>query len=139
MDAARTRLLDVMCNYQGQRNCQVIVVFDAYKVAGNPGHSSQYHNIHVVYTKESQTADAYIEQTTYALAREYRVRVVSSDNAEQLIILGHGALRVSARAFREELDGALAQLSTQVERNNQRFGKVRNVSAAFEKAKKESH
>lgn len=135
LDAARKRLLDMMCNYQGVRKCRTIVVFDAYKVARNVGDMSRYHNIHVVYTKESQTADSYIEQATYDLARQHRVRVASSDNVEQLIISGHGALRVSADAFFEEMQTAQAQISNAVAKNNQKNGRLGTVEAAFEKAK----
>ena len=106
LDAARKNLMDVLSNYQGFKKNIVILVFDAYKVQGNPGSVEKYHNIDVVYTKESQTADAYIEKATYELGRNNRVRVATSDNTEQLIILGHGALRVSASAFREEVDAA---------------------------------
>ena len=80
------------------------MVFDAYKVKHGTGHVERYHNIHIVYTKEAETADMYIEKATYQLADRRRVRVVTSDAAEQLIILGHGALRISARAFREEVE-----------------------------------
>ena len=89
----------------------VIVVFDAYKVKGNPGSVTKYHNIHVVYTKEAETADSYIEKATYEIAREHRVRVATSDGAEQLIILGHGALRVPARIFKQEVEQAQGQIS----------------------------
>ena len=111
LDAARQLLLDILSNYQGFRKCVVIVVFDAYKVKGNPGSVTKYHNIHVVYTKEAETADSYIEKATYEIAREHRVRVATSDGAEQLIILGHGALRVSARIFKQEVEQAQGQIS----------------------------
>ncbi len=88
--------MDILSNYQGFRRCVVILVFDAYKVKGNPGSVERRNKIYVVYTKEAETADAYIEKTTYEIAREHRVRVVTSDGAEQLIILGHGALRLPA-------------------------------------------
>ena len=103
--------MDILSNYQGFRKCVVIVVFDAYKVKGNPGSVTKYHNIHVVYTKEAETADSYIEKATYEIAREHRVRVATSDGAEQLIILGHGALRVSARIFKQEVEQAQGQIS----------------------------
>ncbi len=110
LDGARVRLMDLLCSYQGWRRCHVILVFDAYKVKGNPGSVEKYHNIHVVYTKEAETADMYIEKTTYEIAREHRVRVATSDALEQVIILGHGAQRISAREFRFELDEALGQI-----------------------------
>lgn len=104
LDAARKKLADILCNYQGFKKCHVILVFDAYKVPGSRGTVEQYHNIHVVYTREAETADMYIERVTHEIGKERRVRVATSDGMEQLIILGHGALRVSARAFREEVD-----------------------------------
>lgn len=104
IEAARRALMDALCNYRGFRACRVILVFDAYKVRGGLGAVEQYHNIDVVYTKEAETADMYIEKVTYEIGKRHRVRVVTSDGAEQLIILGHGALRVSAKSFRMELD-----------------------------------
>ena len=103
LDAARGRLVDLLCNYRGFRQCEVIVVFDAYRVKGNPGEVERVHNISVVYTKEAETADMYIEKVTRELGKHNRVRVATSDALEQLIILGHGALRISADAFREEV------------------------------------
>ena len=109
--AARSALIDILANYQGFRKCRVIVVFDAYKVKGNPGSVQTVHGIKVVYTKEAETADTYIERATYELRRERRVRVATSDGPEQVIILGHGALRVSARAFHAEVEAAEGQIS----------------------------
>ena len=109
--AARGALIDILANYQGFRKCRVIVVFDAYKVKGNPGSVQTVHGIKVVYTKEAETADTYIERATYELRRERRVRVATSDGPEQVIILGHGALRVSARAFHAEVEAAERQIS----------------------------
>lgn len=103
IDAARARLTDILSNYQGFTDCRLILVFDAYRVKGNPGTVEQYHNIFVVYTKEAETADAFIERATYSLAKERRVRVATSDGPEQMIILGNGAERVPARAFKEEV------------------------------------
>ena len=103
IEAARNKLMDVLCNYQGFKNYPLILVFDAYKVEGEAMEIFKYHNIHVVYTKEAETADMYIERATHELAKEHRTRVVSSDGAEQIIVMGHGALRVSARAFEEEV------------------------------------
>ena len=110
LDGARLRLMDILSNYQGWRKCHVILVFDAYRVKGNPGSVEKYHNIHVVYTKEAETADMYIEKTTYEIAREHRVRVATSDGLEQVIILGHGAQRMSARELRFEIDQVQAQI-----------------------------
>ena len=135
LDAARKSLMDLLSNYQGFRKCRVILVFDAYKVPGGQGSVREYEGIFVVYTKERQTADAYIEKTTYELRKEERVRVVTSDNAEQLIILGHGALRVSASAFHAEIEAAEGQIADILRRNNQTAG-TRAVRTALEKAGK---
>ena len=102
--AARQKLMDILCNYQGFKKCVLILVFDAYRVPGSPGTVEKYHNIHVVYTREAETADMYIERVTHEIGRERRVRVATSDGMEQIIILGHGAYRLSARQFREEVD-----------------------------------
>ena len=111
IDAARAALADILCNYQGFRQCRVILVFDAYKVRGGRGEVQQYGGICIVYTKEAETADMYIEKATYQLAGRHRVRVATSDGAEQLIILGHGALRMSARALKEEIELADRQIA----------------------------
>lgn len=133
LDAARRMLCDLMSDYQGFRKCRIIVVFDAYKVKGGLETVEKYHNIHLVYTKEAETADAYIERTTYQLGREHRVRVVSSDAAEQIIILGHGALRVSAAAFREEMVQTRGEINAVLQKNNL-AGKVRPMREALTKA-----
>lgn len=104
LDAARSKLIQTMCNYQGYCKCRLILVFDAYKVKNNPGEVEQIAGISVVYTKEAETADMYIEKVTHELGRKYRVKVATSDGMEQLIILGQGALRVSAAMFRQEVD-----------------------------------
>ena len=118
LEGARHLLMDLLCNYQGYKRCEVILVFDAYKVKGSPGSVEHYRNIHVVYTKEAETADAYIERATYEIAREHRVRVATSDNLEQLIILGHGAVRVSAREFHQEIEAAEGRIGEIIQRNN---------------------
>ena len=133
LDAARQQLMDILSNYQGFRKCEVILVFDAYKVPRGRETVERYHNIHVVYTKEAETADAYIEKVTYQLARQYRVRVATSDGAEQLIILGHGALRLSATAFRAEVEAAAGQIAAILSRNN-RPEKSRSVERAWREA-----
>ena len=91
--AAREALAGILANYRGWRRCEIILVFDAYKVKGNPGSMEKKNGIYIVYTKEAQTADSYIERATYDLGKNHRVRVATSDNMEQVIILGHGALR----------------------------------------------
>lgn len=104
LDAARTRLVDIMCNYQGYRKCILILVFDAYKVKDNLGTTYKYHNIYIAYTKEAQTADMYIERATHELASKYNITVATSDALEQLIVLGQGAKRISARELRLEVE-----------------------------------
>ncbi|MBR6519234.1 MAG: NYN domain-containing protein [Oscillospiraceae bacterium] len=103
INAAREKLINVLCNYQGFKRCEVIVVFDAYKVKGSVGSIERHHNITVVYTKEAETADMYIEKVTHQIARNHRVRVATSDGLEQVIILGHGAMRMSASNLKEEV------------------------------------
>ena len=106
MDVARNLLINTLCNYQGYKKCELILVFDAYKIKGHVREVEKFNNITIVYTKEAETADMYIERASYKLAKNNRVRVVTSDGMEQLIILGNGAIRVSAREFREEIDTA---------------------------------
>ena len=131
VSAAREALCEVLINYQGAKQCRVILVFDAYKVRGNPGSVEQRGGIRVVYTKEAQTADSYIEQATYQLRREHRVRVATSDALEQLIILGHGALRVSARAFRQEVEhtrGEIARVLADHARQNRQGRQLKDTA-----------
>ena len=135
LDAARKQLCDILSNYRGFRKCRVIAVFDAYKVKGGQGSVEKYHGIHVVYTKEAETADAYIERATYEIGKHHRVRVATSDGPEQLIILGHGALRISASAFRQEVEEAEGQIARILSANN-RPGKTGNVRSALERARK---
>ena len=111
---AREKLQDIMCNYQGFRKCNLILVFDAYRVEGHeeeivPYHNihgsiEQYHNIHVVYTKEAETADSYIERTAHQIGRKYQVTVATSDGLEQIIIRGQGCAMMSARELKEEIN-----------------------------------
>ena len=101
--AARQKLMDVLCNYQGFKKCTLILVFDAYKVEGFQGEVQKYHNIHVVYTKEAETADQYIEKTVHQIAKKYKVTVATSDATEQVIIWGAGAMRMSAQGLLEEV------------------------------------
>ena len=110
IDGARGVLMDVLANYQGFRQMSLILVFDAYKVSGGQGENLTYHNIHVVYTREAETADAYIEKTVHKLAKDCDVTVATSDAAEQVIIFGSGARRMSARELREEVLDASAEL-----------------------------
>ena len=135
LDAARKQLCELLCNYQGYRKCRVILVFDAYKVKGGLGSVEKYHNITIVYTREAETADAYIERATYEIGRQHRVRVATSDGPEQVIILGHGALRLSASAFHEEMAEVQKQIGDTVFRNNQSGARTGALRAALEKAK----
>ena len=118
LEAARHMLMDILCNYQGFKKCVVILVFDAYKVKGNPGSVERYKNIHVVYTREAETADTYIERATYEIARDHSVRVATSDNLEQLIILGHGAVRLAAADLRAEVEAAEGRITEIIQRSN---------------------
>ena len=118
IDGARDRLLDIMCNYQGYKGNTVIVVFDAYNVKKHAETVSKYHNIYVVYTKEAETADMYIAKTTHKLANKFQVTVATSDALEQLIIMGHGALRMSASNFKEEVDNVNKAISEQINKTS---------------------
>ncbi len=104
LEAARGRLMDILCNYQGYTSYRLILVFDAYRVKGNPGEVQKYHNIHVVYTKEAETADMYIEKVSHELGKKYHVTVATSDALEQLIVIGQGAVRMSSRELKEEVE-----------------------------------
>ena len=101
--SARDKLMDILSNFAGYRTEKVILVFDAYKVAGGPGEVLRWHNIDVVFTKEAETADLYIEKTAHVLAKKYRVTVATSDAVEQIIIFGAGAYRMSAQMLLEEI------------------------------------
>ena len=112
LDSARDKLMDILCNYQGYQGCRLILVYDAYKVKGNPGSVMKYHNIEVVYTKEAETADQYIERTTHELGakpQKYRVTVATSDALEQMIIWGNGATRMSALGLKAAVESAGAE------------------------------
>ena len=104
IEGARHRLMDILCNYQGYKKCTLILVFDAYKVSGNTGEALDYNNIHVVYTKEAETADQYIEKLAHRIGRKYSVTVATSDGLEQLIIYGQGCRLMSAKDLREDIE-----------------------------------
>lgn len=116
IDSARDKLMDIMCNYQGAKKVNLILVFDAYKVSGGQGEVFDYHNIHVVYTKEAETADQYIEKVTHELSRKYQVTVATSDRLEQMIIWGAGARRISAPGFYEEVMNTIQEVRENIER-----------------------
>lgn len=110
MDVARIKLLDILSNYQGIRKCEIIVVFDAYRVQGHQEEVIDYHNIHMVYTKEAQTADQYIEKFTYDNKKKYKITVATSDGLQQIIIRGEGASLLSARELKADIDMANATI-----------------------------
>ena len=122
LDTARHVLMNLLCNYQGYRGCTLILVFDAYKVPQGLGAVEKYHNIHIVYTRQAETADQYIERLSFELRGRRRVRVATSDNLEQLIILGHGAERISAQRFHDEVYAAQAEIERILTKNNQKNG-----------------
>ncbi len=133
LDDARQLLMDLLCDYQGFRGCRIILVFDAYKVHGGRETVEPYKAITVVYTKEAETADAYIEKATYRLGKDHRVRVATSDGLVQLIILGHGALRVSAGAFHEEMESAAGQIAALIAATRVHLP-TQPIAEAFQKA-----
>ena len=136
-DAARMQLTELLCDYAGMTGKDVILVFDAYKVKGNPGSAEKYRNIFVVYTREAQTADAYIEKTTLIARNRARIRVVTSDRPEQLIALGNEALRTSAREFRREVTGVQGSIAEYLAKNY-RPGTERSLERLYKEAWKKA-
>lgn len=136
IDAARNKLMDILSNYQGFTGCTLILVFDAYKVKGSQGEVQKYHNIYVVYTKEAETADQYIEKTTHEIGRKYKVTVATSDALEQVIVMGQGAYRISARDFYEEVERTEKQIR---EINEQQYGEKRNYLLDYAKEEDAKH
>jgi predicted RNA-binding protein with PIN domain len=118
LDAARKRLMDILSNYQGFTACELVLVFDAYRVSGGAGSKFDYNHIHVVYTKENETGDAYIERLSHDIGRNYNVRVVTSDGLIQLSALRSGVLRVSAREFHREVEWTYAQIEQVLRQSN---------------------
>ena len=116
IESARNKLMDRLSNYQGYKKMTLILVFDAYKVKGNPGSVMKYHNIYVVYTKEAETADQYIEKTVHEIGRKYQVTIATSDALEQVIILGQGGNRLSAANLLEEVEAVEAEISKKVQK-----------------------
>ena len=113
-EAARNKLMDILCNYQGYKKIPVILVFDAYKVEGFQQEIQKYHNIHVVYTKEAETADQYIEKVVHEIGKRYHVTVVTSDGIEQIVTLGQGGTLISSREFLEEVNIVRRQIETDI-------------------------
>lgn len=122
IDGARGKLLDILCNYQGIRKCKLIVVFDAYRVQRHKTEIMDYHNIHVVFTREAETADQYIEKFAHEHAKKYQITVVTSDGLEQIIIMGQGCTLISAREFQEEIK-AIKETAYREYSQNQNKGK----------------
>ena len=116
--------MDILCNYQGYKKCTLILVFDAYKVTGNTGEAINYHNIHVVYTKEAETADQYIEKLAHKIGRQYHVTVATSDGLEQLIIYGQGCHLMSARDLKEEVAWANEQIRERKSKTGKKWEKL---------------
>ena len=117
LDASRSKLLDILSNYRGFRNEEIIVVFDAYRVKGHGEEYYDYHNLHVVFTKEAETADRYIERFTHQNASNRRIRVATSDGLEQIIIRGEGSLVLSARELLEEVRTTEANIREHLQNN----------------------
>lgn len=115
LEDARDKLINILSNYQGIKKINLIIVFDAHKVKGGLGSVINYGNIFVVYTKEAETADNYIEKTTHELKNNYRVKVATSDGLEQIIIMGHGAIRVSARELFEDVKFVNREIKEKIE------------------------
>ena len=120
MDGARMKLLDILSNYQGIRRCKIIVVFDAYLVKGHTEEISSYHNIYVVYTKEAQTADQFIEKFAQDNQGKYNITVATSDGLQQIIIRGKGCFLLSARELREDIMEANKKVKEDYENGRER-------------------
>ncbi|MDD3403319.1 MAG: TetM/TetW/TetO/TetS family tetracycline resistance ribosomal protection protein [Hespellia sp.] len=136
LDSARDRLIDIMCNYQGHKGVRLILVFDAYKVKENPGSDEKHHNIQVVYTKEAETADMYIEKFAHQMGRKYTVTVATSDGVEQVIIRGQGCLLMSARELEEDVAVSNSEIRERISRRNPK-NKNYSLARAIDKMKNE--
>lgn len=135
MDSARQALIEILANYQGYRKCHMIVVFDAYKIKNGERHLEHHDNVEVVYTREAETADMYIEKTAHEKSGEYHVRVATSDRLEQMIITGNGAFKVSADEFRKEINYADAEITRLIEEHNERNRRENRTSISIPKRK----
>ena len=133
LEDARKSLIDILSNFHGFHSGELILVFDAYKVPRGTGSAEAYRNIIIVYTRQAQTADAFIEQTTYLARGTGRVRVVTSDQPEQLIATGNNALRTSSREFRREVIRVQGSIAAFLERNN-RPGTEKALERAWKEA-----
>ena len=136
LETARNSLMEILSNYHGFHPCELILVFDAYRVHRNPGSQEEFAGIHVVYTKEAETADNYIEKTIRQIDRKKtgRIRVATSDGLEQVIILGGGALRESASEFRREVEAARVEISRILEKSRLGREKDAPVARAYQEA-----
>lgn len=123
MESARNKLMDILSNYQGFKKCTVILVFDAYKVDGDTLEIQKYHNIHVVYTKQAETADQYIEKVVHHIGRKRHVTVVTSDGVEQVVTQGQGSALISSREFYEEVEITRRQIQEEIK---ERTGGTKN-------------
>lgn len=121
LEAARSKLADILCNYQGYKNIGVILIFDGYKSKGNEGSVFRYHNIDIVYTREAQTADNFIELVTQKLGRKVKIQVATSDGLEQMIILGKGAARMSARELKSEIKRTEVKIQQKLEEKQNKY------------------
>lgn len=120
LDSAREALIEVLNNYQGYRKCSIIAVFDAYKVKGGVRREERHGNIDVVFTKEAETADTYIERTTHEMKGKYQVRVATSDRLEQMIIMGNNAFKISAKEFKAEIEHTNAEITAFLEEHSRK-------------------
>lgn len=136
LEDARYALAEILCNFQGVRKTKVILVFDAYRIKNNPGKTGPYKNITVVYTAEAETADNYIEKYTANIKKPYSMRVVTGDQLEQIITMGHGALRTSSREFRREVENANIEIRRILDFNNRPRGEKRVAEAMMAAVRK---
>lgn len=127
IDSARDKLIDIMCNYQGFTGATLILVFDAYKVKNNSGSVVKHNNIYVVYTREAETADQYIEKTVHDIGHKHNVTVATSDRLEQMIIWGGGAMRLSARGLKEAVDAAMGQMRADYLERDEKLGNIGKI------------
>ena len=125
LDLARTRLQDMLSSYCGYTKAELVLVFDGFRTPGNPGSRSDYHNIHVAYTRDGETGDAYIERLADEIGKNYRVRVVTSDNLIRLSALRSGVLRESAKEFAAEVETALGEIDALLRKSNESAHKTR--------------
>ena len=144
LDSAREAFLDILINYQGYRKMGILVVFDGYKVKGNPGTQMKQAGLDVVYTKEAETADRFIEKTIYELGRKYKITVVTSDRPVQMAAMGDGAVRMSAREFYQEVMAVSEEIRQKLqkqrpERNRPFEGKLESRAEAKDFDKKMPH